>query len=171
VLRLLQLFIDISLFRSNPQDLPKSRFLLGIAIAASVITSFPLLLTRMHEVNLVVVAIVINLFLVLIILRGGLYLMELEQRFMQAATALFGTDAILNLPAMMLDMLLLGEEISGISALGVILNVMLLIWGLAVVGHILRHTLSIRFAAGVVVAVVYAMLMQMLIQQILPATI
>ncbi len=171
VLRLLQLFIDISLFRANPQDLPKSRFLLGMAIAASVITSVPILLPRMHEVSLVAAAILMNLFLILIILRGGLYFMELEQRFMQAATALFGADAILNLPALMLDMLLLGEEIDGISALVVILHVMLVIWSLAVVGHILRHTLNIRFAAGVAIALVYAMLIRMLIQQLLPATI
>jgi hypothetical protein len=112
-----------------------------------------------------------GLFLMYVFLWGGLYLMELEGRFLRTATAMFGAEAVINLPVLMVEMLLLGEEISGIKALAGLLRLLLLFWNLAVIGHILKHALDIRFAVGVVIAVVYTMLLIMLIQQLMPVTV
>ncbi len=171
MLRLLQLFIDISLFRAKPQDLPRSRFLLAVTMGATLVTNIPLLIPHLHGVGTVLAASLLDLFLMYIFLRGGLYLMEMEERFLQTAAALYGTGAVLNLPALMLEMMLLGEQIDAISALGGLLRLALWVWSLAVIGHILRHALNVRLAVGVVIAVIYTMLLMMLIQQLMPVTV
>ena len=169
--RLLQLFIDICLFRAKPQELPSSRFLLGITMAAVMVTNIPLLLPHMSGIGSVVAATLLGLFLKYVFLQGGLYLMEVEKRFLQTATAMFGAEAVINLPGLMLEMMLIGEQIGGINALGALFRLLLLFWSLAVMGHILRHALDIRFALGVVIAVIYTMLLIILIQQLMPATV
>ncbi len=166
--KLLQLFIDISLFRAKPQELPISHSLLFVTIAASLATTIPLLMPYLHELGPVLAASLLDIFLLLIFLRGGLYFMEMEERFLQTATALFGTSAVINIPALMLGMFLLGDEIGGINVIGALLRLLMLICSLAVVGNILRYTFNIRFAAGVMIAVIYTVLINILIQQIMP---
>jgi hypothetical protein len=54
------------------------------------------------------------------------------------------------------------------KAVGSALYLPLLVWNITVIGHILRHALAIRLAGGIAVALVYAFLITLLINQYLP---
>jgi hypothetical protein len=140
-------------------------------MGAAMVTNIPLLIPHLPGIGSAVAAAIMGTFLMYVFLWGGLYLMELEERFLRTAIAMFGAEAVINLPALMLTMMLVGEQITGINALGSLLRLLLLLWKLAVIGHILRHALDIRFAVGVVIAVVYTMLLYILIQQLMPTTV
>jgi hypothetical protein len=48
--------------------------------------------------------------------------------------------------------------------LGVLLFLILVVWGLVVIGHILRHTFGIRLANGCLIAMGYFLLINWLVQ-------
>ena len=171
MLHLLQVFMNICLFQAKPQDLPVSRFLFFGSLIVTVVTGLPSLLFATGTLKLALVAVLMDVTLVLVLLRGGLYFLQLEPRFLQTATALFGTGAIFNLVAIPIHQALAGVEAGGgQAAAGALLFLMLLGWSLAVNGHILRHTFSIRLAGGIAIATVYFFLITLLVQQLIPVS-
>ncbi len=170
MLRLLQVFMNICLFQARPQDLPASRFLFFGSLIVTVITGLPSLLLATGTPGVALVAVLMDVTLTLLFLRWGLYFLQLEPRFLQTATALFGTGVIFNLVAIPVQQTLAGAATGGGQAVvGGLLFLVLLCWNLAVNGHILRYALSIRLAGGIAVALVYYLLILMLVQQ-LPVT-
>lgn len=165
--RLLQLFIDICLLRGRPQNLPASGFLFGLTLVATLVTAVPLLVYSFKGLTPALVAAAMDAALMLIFLRGGLYFLNLESRFLQTATAIFGSGAILNLVAVPIHLMVGVEPGSDVvSQLGGVLNLLLLIWSLVILGHILRHSLDIHLGGGIAIAVVYFMLILLLVQQL-----
>jgi hypothetical protein len=169
--RLLQLFIDICLLRGRPQDLPASGFLFGLTLAATLATAIPILLISLNGLMPTLAAAAMDVALMLIFLRGGLYFLKLESRFLQTASAMFGTGAIINLVSIPIHMMLIADSGSDLMPLlGSLLYLMLLVWSLVVLGHILRHSLEIPLGGGVAIAVVYFVLILLLVQQLPGAT-
>ena len=169
VLRLLQVIANLCLLQAKPQDLPASRLLFSGTLIAVIIIEIPALWLSLGTPGLALVGALMDAALILLFLRGGLYFLQLETRFLQTATALFGAGAILNLVAIPVHQLLVGAEAgSGRAMVGGLLFLVLLGWQLAVTGHILRHALSIRWAGGIAIATVYFVLITLLVQQLLP---
>jgi hypothetical protein len=167
VSRLLQLFIDICLLRAKPQDLPASSFLFWLTLAATLATAVPLLIISFENPAPALAAATMDVALILIFLRGGLYFLKLESRFLQTASAIFGSGAILNLVAVPIHLMVGVESGSDVLLLlGNLLNLLLLIWSLVVLGHILRHSLDIHLGGGIAIAVVYFVLILLLVQQL-----
>jgi hypothetical protein len=167
VIRLLQLFIDICLLRAKPQDLPVSSFLFGLTIVVALVTAIPGLVLTMKSISTALAAAAMNTVLVLIFLRGGLYFMKMEPRFLQTATALFGSGAMLDLLAIPVYLMLVPEPGTNVaSLLGSLFFLLLLVWSLIVAGHILRHSLEIKLGGGVAIAVLYYVLIGLLVQQL-----
>ena len=83
-----------------------------------------------------------------------LWIRELGARFVQTFTALMGTGAIMGVLALPLlfIQLQMGEQPALIPSL---LILGLMIWNLAIVGHILRHAMGAPFFVGVLLAVVF----------------
>jgi hypothetical protein len=170
VIRLLQLFVDICLLRAKPQDLPVSSFLFGLTIVVALAAAMPGLLFTMEGIPTALAAAAMNMALVLIFLRGGLYFLHKDPRFLQTATALFGSGAVLDLLAIPVYFIMAPEPGTDIvSPLGSLLFLLFLVWNLIVVGHILRHSLDIKLGAGIAVAIIYLVLIGLLVQQ-LPGT-
>jgi hypothetical protein len=168
VSRLLQLFIDICLFRARPQDLPTSRFLLVASIVVSLVIRFFPLLNYLKGFYPALLASLLDTVLILLFLRGGLYFLEKERRFLQTATAIFGTKAVLSIPLLFVELMILSAPSEFTKAVGAAFYLPLMVWSITVTGHILRHALEIRFAGGIAVAVVYSFLIILLMNQFLP---
>lgn len=144
--------VRISLLRNGPQDLPYSGELLGLCVAASlgvgylVLRGFRLSPTPGPDLLLTLV-------FSLAFVYGVLALRGMTNRFIQTATAFFGTDVIVSLVA--LPVLQLGtgagsqSPVSGLAMIGITL------WNIAIIGHILRHALSASFAFGILIALGY----------------
>lgn len=142
--------LEIALLRRGPQDLPYSPTLLALAVAASVLASvlaqgangLPLL-------SIALVAVYTAAFL-----HGVLQMRQLTARFLQTATAVFGTDALITLAALPV-LAALGAPGSQPGSGAVLAYLALVAWNVAVLAHILRHALDTGFGRGALWAVAY----------------
>jgi len=153
---LLLRFIDICLLRAGPQDLPASTVLLTLTLIAYSTAGLLLSLvsTSLTNALLLVVADVL-------LLAGLAYLILwirlLTARFLQTLTALTGTGAILEFsiwPVLYWQQLSVATNGPGLLIASLLLWVWLF-WNIAVVGHILRHTLSTTFFNGALLSLLY----------------
>lgn len=153
----LQRFIEICLLRAAPQDLPASRFLAVIALGLYGAVGLALGL-RNVGFGRAMLAVTLDIGLLAGLLFLLLWIRQLLNRYLQALTALLGTGAVLEV---VVSPLLLWQETwpAGAATPAMVAGSMLfwlwLLWGLVVVGHILRHTLSTVFPVGVMLGLLY----------------
>lgn len=153
--RLLMELVGILRLQRGPQDLPGTTGALAAAIAVSCVLSLVALGIMGNDNPALQIAVAAGF--TLLFVGVALQLRKLGNRFVQTATALFGTDALLTLIALPATMGLdrSSEEISPLAALW-LLGVLL--WTLMVVGHILRNALDLPLVGGVLAALVYLFL-------------
>lgn len=151
-------FIQICLLRRGPQDLPTSGILLALALAAH--TLLAVVFFAVYE-SVVKALLSGALDTVLLVALTGtlLYVQKRNARLIQTLTALAGTGAIITLVLLPVSWWILGvgpETRQG--GFAVILLWMVVVWSLAVAGHIFRHALSAPYYVGLVLAIVFAVI-------------
>ncbi|HYE34276.1 hypothetical protein [Methylocaldum sp.] len=148
---LIKLFLDICFFKKGPQDTPASNFLLGLAVLAYMIVGIVLLGLEGNWAGALIEAVAEGLML-FGFLYMTLHLGKKIPRLLQTATALYACDALISAAAVpLLAWVLVTPEAKAVY----ILLTVLMLWHLAVVGHILRHALAIPFFFGVGLAFGY----------------
>nr|WP_242482316.1 hypothetical protein [Thiocystis violacea] len=149
-------FIELCALRRPPQDLPASDVLLAIVLIADVIVGvlvgiaagLPWLTSLMQGLAEVLI--------MLTALYAALTQLRARPRFTQSATALLGSGALLGLVAIIpLSMKPTGSAETDLAALGAFLLLALVIWGIVVTGHILRHTFGLTLGQGAAIAVAF----------------
>ncbi len=149
--RVLQSLIGICLFRATPQDIDHSVRLLVVLAALSVLVDVVVLNTlaafEASEINALIQAA-----LALAVVYGLLSIRGLSNRFVQTASALFGTSILFSLAALPTIHALL-EPTPPSWALTLWLAVV--IWSIAVLTHILRHAMNVSRPIAVVLALGY----------------
>jgi hypothetical protein len=162
---LIKLFLDIALFSKGPQDTPSSTLLLALTVGAKLIVGIGLSAFETDWVESLLQS------LVDIALLAGFLFMALSlarkiPRLLQTATTAFGCDTLISAAAVPL---LIGSRLSP-EAEGVasILLMFLLLWQVTVIGHILRHALSIPFMAGFGLAFVYTVVSYRIMMALFP---
>ena len=149
---LIQLFIDICLFRKGPQDVPVSRFLLGLILAFNFLLSTGLLLIEAELIQALSQA-ACAMGLMLAFLYLILKLARLAPRFLQTATAALGSDTVFSLGA--LPLMAAGQfQPEWQGSLSLLLSALML-WAIAVLAHILREALNLPYLAGFGLALAY----------------
>lgn len=150
---LLDAFWKICIFRLNPQDLPTSTALLYLSALL-----YALLNAVVASLNLslgpALMSAVVDVLLITGLTWLVLWVRDLGPRFSQTVTALMGTGAIIGLVAMPLVWWQTQVGLQG-SLIPSFLMLCVLLWSLAVVGHILRHALNTPLFVGVLIAVLY----------------
>jgi hypothetical protein len=169
---LIRRFIDICLLRAGPQDLPASRFLTGVTLVMYGAVGLVLALQTVKLPRAVlVVAVDVGLLAGLLFLL--LWIRQLLNRYLQALTAFLGTGAVLEvlvMPIVLWQQPAPGSGMGlGITFASLVLWAWLL-WGLLVVGHILRHTLSTGLAFGVMLGLLYMFVSFSVMRSLLLAT-
>jgi hypothetical protein len=149
---LIRLFLDICLLNKGPQDSPASSLLLGLTVAANLAVGIALSLIEAAKAEALIQAAVGALLL------GGFLWIALSftgkrSRFLQTATAAFGADTLISIAA--LPLLVWGRWATDAQGLVAILLLLLMLWQMAVIGHILHHALSVSFPAGLGLALAY----------------
>ncbi len=152
----LETFWKICRFRLGPQDLPASQSLFVVTLLlyvliSTIISGFelapgPALLSALVEVALL-----------LAMLRMILWVRDFWPRYQQTAIALLGTGALFGFVAVPLMWWQLQyQDQDPMQAFAPSLLVFgLFMWNVAVVGHILRHTLNTPFYVGVAISLLY----------------
>jgi len=168
---LFKAFAGIATFRLGPEDLPASNFLLLITLflytglqlpVAMMIFPSPADVARSLALDLVMTALAPWLLLALL---------DLRNRYLQTLTAMFGAGALLTLLSLPCNLwrAALGED-SAAAALPNALLFGIVIWSLAVNGHIYARALSRPFLAGIMVAIAMFFLQTTLLFRFVPMT-
>lgn len=151
VVDFLVLFIDICLYRRGPQDVPASWLLFGLALAAYLLVGEVLLIVEADWLEAALQA-AVEAVLLLGFCWLVLWFHGKQVRFLQSATALLATDAVISTPgALILQWWTAHPEIR----LFQMALFALMIWHITVVAHILRHALSRPLFHGLALAVLY----------------
>ncbi|MDN5848905.1 MAG: hypothetical protein L0H63_04600 [Nitrococcus sp.] len=143
---------DICLLRCAPQHLPYSWELLGLTLIVSVGLAYPAMQVLEPTPN-PLSKLLVGLLFTLGLTYGILAIRGLKVRFVQTASALFGTDAIITLVAF--PVLYAADAASAQDTFARLALTGLGIWNLLVMGHILRHALSLPLPGGILVALGY----------------
>jgi hypothetical protein len=164
-------FVDIALHRRGPQDLPASRFLLGLVLIAYALVSalalFVISATR-SDVILVGIELIVDLGVVYLVLK----VFEKTRRFLQTAIALVGTGVVLsliNVPLLQWDEMLQAPPTELTTPR--LLMLLLFIWSLDIAGHIVSKALGKPYIVGVSIVVVYEFASLSLLEALIPAPI
>jgi len=165
MLAYVQAFINIALLKSAPEDLPDSRFLLGLTLFVYIVTQIPL-----GPAEVLVRAVSVSL----LMLFGGMWaLLHLTghgARYTRAITAMLGVNALLSalsVPFSLWSQSATGAEMSAATPNTVIFAIML--WSIAIDGHILARVLSRPYGIGLLVAVGFFFLHTAVLFELLPA--
>ena len=160
----LKVFLDIVLWRRGPQDLPSSRLRLALTVAAYVAVS-ALQLTLLHEG-----AAAWLVFVVLdpILLTGGIWLLlklfARPERFLQTATAVLGTGAVLGVVLFLPMQALLA--VLGVGpkspAAGMFALLLVIVFAL-VTGRIIKLATDSNLFTGIALSLTYFMLINLLL--------
>ena len=152
--RLLKFFIELCLLRTAPQNLPAATVLMAICTGAYLAVGVLVSLTSFDPAG-AVLSNLLDLFALAMLTRITLAVRGKPQRFVQTYTALTGSGVILGLVGWPLAYGLFAGPESTPKPMLALLFLALILWNLAVIGHILRHALSVAFAWGVLIAVGY----------------
>lgn len=148
MLPLIQAFWQIALLQRGPQHLPDSQQLLLLSAAVYLVTGWPVAAE-------LPIALFIDTALLLAWCLGLLAFYELKNRWRQTLTAMFGTGILFNIFTMLVVLSIdLGMPLVIWSSALVIV----LLWAVAVHGHILAQALDKSFGFGIALAVTYFLL-------------
>lgn len=147
-----KIFLDLCLLRANPQDLPSSSRLLGLALVAHLAAN---VLTGLGETGIenALIAGAMDTLLLVALTHTGLMLRNLRERTRQTLTALAGSGALL---AVLAWAVVTAAEM--VTAHAWMVWLPFLFWFLAVYGHILRHAFNTGVGAGLLLATGYVLL-------------
>lgn len=165
---LLVYFVRLCLLRAGPQDLPASPILLWLALGANLLAGVLLVAGVRADLGLAMVEGLADSLLLLSLLWLALRLQGLGARFLQSATALLGSSALLALVALPPLALTVpaGQSTTPVSELAALLLLVVIGWNLLVFGHILRHSFGLSLALGFGLAVAYTALSYSLLNQL-----
>lgn len=156
---LIRFFFDLCLLRRAPQDLPASTTLFWVVLAAALTVGLAVGLAAGLPLGASLIQDILETGLMLGALYAGLYFTRHPGRFIQAASALLGTSALISLAALIpLSLNPTGSEETDAAALGAVLLLALMVWSVVVAGHILRHTFGITLTQGAAIAVSFQIL-------------
>lgn len=166
VSRLINYFVDLCLLRVAPQDLPASLALFGLTLFANVLMGILLMAGAQPNPLLALGQSLLEVLLLLLVLRVALSWRGYGARFIQTATAILGSGALMSLLA--LALLGLGDGGGALAALGGLLLLLLVVWSAVVLGHILRHAFELPFGQAVIVAAVYTLVSYWVVATLFP---
>lgn len=167
-LRLSNLFWRMVLLQAKPQDVPASNSVLFAAVAAVAAVNLIALIPR-YGVSTGVMLVVFDLLFLVTVLRFALRLANKSARFSQSLAALCGSGAWLSV--LSLPLLFTAEQVGGIENASASLILLLIgfhVWNVTVIGHIVRHSFEVSFAAAVAGAIAYTFGVIAIAEMIIP---
>ncbi len=152
-------FLDLCLFRKGPQDVPWSPALLVLVWAMDLLVGWLLIGDFSIHPFRALMESLLDSALTLGVLWLLLEWRAKTARFVQAATAALGSGALLSAIALPVSRLAAsGVTRSPQADWGGMLLLGLVVWSVAVFGHILRHALDIKTGEGMALSFIYTVL-------------
>jgi hypothetical protein len=164
VQQFLRIFLDIVLWRRGPQDLPVSTLLLGLAVAGYVLVSVFQLALLGESAATWLFFVVVDPLLLLLWTGFVLRVFGRSERFLQTATAVFGTSVVLGfLVYLPLQLLLTALGQGPESGLAQLVALLLVVAFAAVTGRIYKLATETNLFTGIAMALTYFMVVNLLV--------
>lgn len=155
---LLDLFLDICLFRKGPQDVPMSWTLLKFALLTYGFSSLLVLAVGL-ALSPALLLTLVDMGLLAGLTYGVLSFTHHTPRFVQTLTALLGTGTLIQLIALPIAVWTVQGMAQNRSAgLPDFLYLGLLGWSIAILAHILHHALGVSRGMGFLYTLGYIMI-------------
>lgn len=164
---LLHQYFNVAFLMGKPQDLPAGKEQMKVGVALALIT-YVMALAVPYGLSRAILQAVIDLGCTALILFVALNLTGLRHRFEQAFGGLCGASAFINLSAVPLYNLRPGGLEAQGSSLSFFGDFILLVWGLSLLGHVIRHTFELSMVLSIIISFTYFILLSTLISSILP---
>ncbi|MFK7997550.1 MAG: hypothetical protein AB8B87_25720 [Granulosicoccus sp.] len=165
--QLLHQYFNIAFLMGKPQDLPGGKEQLKIGVVLALIT-YVVALAAPYGISRALLQAIVDLTCTAVVLHVALIIMGHQARFDQAFGGLCGASAIINLVALPLYTLRPSGEASQGPSLSVFADFVLLVWGLSLLGHVIRHTFEVSMVTSIFASFVYFVLLSTLIATFLP---
>ena len=153
--------VELCRLRRGPQDLPYSRNLPALLIAASVVVDV-LVGDALHDTGNTFARSLLSTGVVLGLCWGALAIRGLHNRYVQTATALLACSLVFSL--LLLPLALLAgpppasaDQLSGLQVLLGWLTIALLVWQISVYAHIMRHAMDASFGLAFALVLSWAL--------------
>lgn len=166
--RLLSYFLNLCLLRAAPQDLSASTLMFSLTLAAHLGVTLLLILSAAVDGGTALGQVLLDVALMLLALYGALSLVGRLGRFLQTATALLGSSALIGVVTIPLIPLGSGSADNPVTLVSAWLLLAVVGWSLLVAGSILRHAFELRLPQGVLIAAVFNLLSYALVNAAFP---
>lgn len=164
----LRQYLRIALLAGRPQDLPGGSEAMLFAVVLSLVT-YLLAVAPLRGLASAIGFALFDLGFAAAVLYAGLMLVARTARFPQAYGALCGAGAILNLAAIPLFQWLVSDAAgSGTASPAYVLQMLHLVWSLAVIAHVIRHTFEVRMGTSVLLAFAFVALQMSVVAGVFP---
>ncbi len=156
MMKLIQTFWEICLLRAAPQTLPASYSLLGLTLVLYAAVAVLVAHAVLPRLSMAMLASAVDTTLLMALSRAVLWARMLGNRWPQTLSALAGTGSFFELILWPINLWQqhLGT-VEPVFGLPLVLVLTVLVWNVAVMGHVLRHSLSTSLFNGTLLAVVY----------------
>lgn len=168
VRQLLLHYFNIAFLMGKPQDLPAGMQQMRVGIALAVVTYVMALLVP-YGVGRALLQAGIDLVCTALVLYLALVTLGRQARFEQAFGGLCGASAFINLAALPLYNLRPERVDATGTSLTALADFVLLVWGLSLLAHVIRHTFEVKMVVSVLISFIYFIVLSSLIAAIMPA--
>lgn len=159
-------YFNIAFLMGKPEEVTNAAGQMKTGVLLALIT-YVLALTLPYGLSRALFQAIIDLASTAAILYVALSVAGLKNRFEQAFGGLCGASAFINLAAVPLYAFRPVGAVQG-SSLSMLADFVLLVWGLSLLGHVIRHTFEISMVLSIVLAFVYFYFLSTLISSVLP---
>ena len=157
-MKIIQLFIDLCLFKANPSDVTVSQWLLKVTLLFYFVLGVAINTLDM-ELRVGVFTSLADVFFMLIVTGLLLKFRGFQSRYTQTVTALSGTGvciATVGFPIMWWFYQIEPEEQA--TSLAMLLMIGLMFWSLMIAAHIFRQSLEIKAGTAAMITIAYTVL-------------
>ena len=151
----------------KPQDLPSGHSQMKVGIVLAFVT-YVMAVSRPYGFGLAVAQAFIDLIGTGIIVWFALKHTDQLSRFPQAFGGLCGASAFINLASLPIYLFRTTSVNGEPDSSGMLAEFVLLVWGLSLLAHIIRHTFDVKMVVSVFIAFVYVLVWSSLITTFLP---
>lgn len=170
---LLRFFVELCLLRAGPQDLPAAWPLFWLLMPVNLLIGMLLIGAGLGGLDKAFFAAMVDALVLLGWLQLLLVFKRHPARFLQSATALLGSGALLGLLALPLQLSLGdGGNAEGLDLVSQTLSLLvlfLMVWSMVVTANVLRHALEVGFGLAMGLSLCYAVLTTLLVGLLFPA--
>jgi len=161
-LHCLKLYVQISLFVASPSQLPYSLACLVITLLAYVITG-GILLREQRSLISIIVQITLEILILTAVSFIVLKFINKTGRLLQTLTALTGVNLVVSLVSIPIQLMLPEAQAEDqVNPVTLQLNLILLLWNLAVISLIFKRSFEINTVAAGFIAFNYFLLYELL---------